>query len=342
MADIGTTYLGLKLKNPLVAASCTLTEHDDSILKLEDAGIGAVVLRSMFEEEITAGVSGMYSELAYTETAFAMEYLRADLPALLGPEAYLNRLAAIKKRVRIPLIASCNCLKKTQWVSYAQKIEQAGADALELNLYRMPLDATEKSANVEERDLDTVRAVAESVKIPVAVKLSPYYTALIPFAFALQQAGVKGLVLFNRFLQTDIDIDRQRFFYRPDFTTPDALPLQLRWTAVLRNILRTDLAVSGGIHSGRELIKSLLVGANVGYICSALYQNQDHKALISGILATLTEWMETKAYADLGAFRGKLRETDLTDGEGFERNQYTKRGNGEEIPGDGYLPRQGI
>ena len=335
MANTGTTYLGLNLKNPLVAGASTLTEHADSILRLEDAGIGAVVLRSMFEEEITADVADMYHELAYTETAFAMEYLRADLPARLGPEASLNRLAAIKKRVGIPVIASCNCLKKAQWVSYARKIEQAGADALELNLYRMPLDATKTSETVEARDLDTVRAVVEAVKIPVAVKLSPYYTALIPFAFALQQTGVKGLVLFNRFLQTDIDIDREKFFYRPDFTTPDALPLQLRWTAVLRNILRTDLALSGGIHSGRELIKSLLVGANVGYICSALYQNLDHKALISGILSTLNGWMETKAYAGLDAFRGKLRETDLTDGEGFERNQYTKQGNGEEVFGVG-------
>lgn len=324
MADLGTTYLGLNLKNPLVASSCTLTEHEDAILRLEDAGIGAVVLRSMFEEEITADVAGMYNELAYTESAFAMEYLRADLPARLGPEASLNRIASIKKRVGIPVIASCNCLHKAQWVSYAKKIEQAGADALELNLYRMPLDATAASARVEVGDLDTVRAVTESVNIPVAVKLSPYYTALIPFAFALQQAGVKGLVLFNRFLQTDIDIDREGFFYKPDFTTSDTLPLQLRWTAVLRNILRTDLAVSGGIHTGRDLVKSLLVGANVGCICSALYQNQDHKALIAGILETLTRWMETKAYTGIDAFRGKLRETDLTDGEGFERNQYTR------------------
>ena len=329
MADIGTRYLGLNLKNPLVASSCTLTGREDAILELEDAGIGAVVLRSIFEEEIKADVSGMYRELAYTETAFAMEYLRADLPARLGPEAHLDKIVSIKRRVGIPVVASCNCLTKDGWVSYAKKIEQAGADALELNLYRTPLDMTATSADVEARDLETVRAVLDAVRIPVAVKLGPYYTALLPFAYSLQQAGVKGLVFFNRFLQTDIDLDRMRFSARPDFTGPGDLARQLRWTALLRNALRADIAVSGGIHSAGDLVKALLVGANAGCVCSALYQAKDRKALVEGILAGLTQWMDAKGYGCIEAFRGSFRETDVTDGKGFEQSHYVKQDGGE-------------
>lgn len=324
MADLNTTYLGLKLKNPLVASSSPMTNQADSIARLEDAGVAAVVLRSIFEEQIRSEVSDMYKDLEGETSQFALEYLRADLPAQLGPENYLRKIEEIRKRVKIPVIASCNCLEKSAWVSYAKKIEQAGADALELNLYHMPVDPDETSGQVEARNLALVQAVVSQVKLPVAVKLSYHYTALLPYARKLDAIGVKGIVLFNRFLQTDVDINTESIFYTPNYTSPKVLHSQLRWTAVLRDWVKADIAVSGGIHSGDELIKAILVGANVGYICSVLHLHPDNARVVQSILNRISAWMDAKGYRDTAAFRGKLRETNLRDGKGFERAQYVK------------------
>ena len=324
MANIETRYLGLHLKNPLIASSGPLTRQPGSVAMLEDAGIAAVVLRSIFEEQITAETSSMYAALENETSAFALEYLRADLPGQLGPEEYLRRLDAIRKRVKIPVIASCNCLSKAKWIAYARKIAQTGADALELNLYHMPVDPEETSEQIEARNVDLVRAVINEVKIPIAVKLSYHYTALPAYVRKLDRAGVKGVVLFNRFLQTDVDINRERIFYAPNYSSPNVLHSQLRWAAVLRNFIHADIGISGGIHSGDDLVKALLVGANVGMICSVLHLHPDASRTINQILTRLQEWMVDKGYADLDAFRGKLRESNLHDGRGFERAQYVK------------------
>ncbi len=323
MADLTTTYLGLTLKNPLIASSSPLTGQADSVARLEQAGVSAVVLKSIFEEQIRAETSEMYAALEGETSGFAMEYLRADLPARLGPEAYIEGVQEMRRRVSIPLICSVNCVQPDQWVNYARKLEEAGADALELNLYHMPVDPNETSAQVEARYLALVQAVMGVVRLPVAVKLSQHVTALMPFARSLAGAGVRGLVLFNRFLQTDVDIESETLLYAPNYSTPQVLHEQLRWTAVLRDWVRCDLAVSGGIHSGVELAKALLVGADVGYVCSALLARQD-MGVIREILDGLSAWMGRKGYACLADFRGKLRETDLQDGHGFERSQYVK------------------
>lgn len=324
MADITTSYLGLKLKNPLVASSSPLTNQADSVARMEDAGMSAVVLRSIFEEQITADISDMYADLENETSQYALEYLRADLPGQLGPESYLRQLEAVRKRVSIPIIASCNCLSKAKWVSYAKKIAQTGADALELNLYHMPVDPDESSDQVEARNLDLVKAVVDEISIPVAAKLSYHYTALLPYARKMDALGVRGLVLFNRFLQTDVDINTEEIFYTPNYSSPKVLHSQLRWTAVLRDFIKADIAISGGIHTGDELIKALLVGANVGYVCSVLHLHPDTERVVRSILTRLEAWMDAKGYADIQAFRGKLRETDLHDGKGFERSQYIK------------------
>lgn len=323
MVNLETSYLGLKLKNPLVASSSPLTSRPEAVEQLEQAGVGAVVLKSIFEEQIRSETAEMYAALEGEPSGFAMEYLRADLPAQLGPEAYLDTVREMRKRVRVPIICSVNCVEPAQWVSYARKIEDVGADALELNLYHMPVDPNESSAQVEARNIALVEAVMREVRLPVAVKLSQHVTALMPFARRLDQAGVKGLVLFNRFLQTDVDLESESLFYAPNYSTPVVLHEQLRWAAVLRNWVGCDLAVSGGIHGGAELAKALLVGANVGYVCSALLVRQD-TGVIRQALCELEAWMAKKGYAALEDFRGRLSETDLTDGRGFERSQYVK------------------
>jgi dihydroorotate dehydrogenase (fumarate) len=321
MADLTTTYLGLALKNPLIASSSPLTSQPDSVERLEQAGVAAVAVKSIFEEQIRAETAEMVEALEEEASGAAMEYLRADLPGQLGPEKYLACVKEMRRRVKIPIICSINCVRPDEWVSYARKIEDVGADALELNLYHMPVDPGETSAQVEARNAALVSAVTGVVRLPVSVKLSQHVTALIPYARALERLGVRGLVLFNRFLQTDVDIEREAMFYAPNYSTPAVLHEQLRWAAVLRGQVGCDLAVSGGIHSGAELAKALLVGANVGCVCSALLVRQDPR-VIREIVGGLEAWMDRKGYASLGDFRGKLREANLTDGQGFERSQY--------------------
>lgn len=323
MVSLKTSYLGLELKNPLIVSSNPLTNNVEAVARLEQAGAAAVVMRSIFEEQIRSDASDMYAALEGDTSGVAMEYLRADLPGQLGPEKYLEKIADMRKRVKIPIIASVNCVDASQWVTYARKIERAGADALELNLYHMPVDPDETADRVEARRMTLVKAVVAEVKLPVAVKLSHHYTTLLPFARMLDALGVKGLVLFNRFLQTDVDIEKETIFFATNYSSPKVLHSQLRWTAVLRDWVRCSLAISGGIHSGDELVKSLLVGADVGYICSVLHVRHDF-AVIREILDGLAAWMERKGYNELSDFRGKLRETNLKDGCGFERSQYVK------------------
>lgn len=323
MSNLKTSYLGLELKNPLVVSSNPLTNDVDAVARLEEAGAAAVVMRSIFEEQIQDDVSDMYAALEGDTSMAALEYLRADLPGQLGPESYLEKIAAMRERVDIPIIASVNCVSPDRWVSYAKKIERAGADALELNLYHMPVDPNETSEKVELRNAAMVKAVMAEVKLPVAVKLSQHFTALLPFARVLDAVGVRGLVFFNRFLHTDVNIEDESIFYATNYSSPKVLHSQLRWTAVVRDFVRCNIAVSGGIHSSEELVKALLVGADVGYICSVLHVREDF-GVIREILDGLEAWMSRKGYGALSDFRGKLRETDLRDGVGFERTQYVR------------------
>ena len=322
--DIHTSYLGLSLKNPLIVGSCPLTSSVESVKELEVAGAAAVVVRSIFEEQIRADTEQMNTDLADYGTGFALDYLRADLGMRLGPEKYVDEIHAIHKAVSIPVIASINCVSADQWVTFARKIERAGADALEVNLYDIPQNTNETSNDVEARHLALVKAIKAVVKLPITIKLSPYYTNLLSFVRKLDQLGINGVVLFNRFLQPDLNIETESLTYEVNYSREQDLRLPLRWVAILRDHVRCDIAISGGVHNAAGVTKGVLAGATVAYLCSALYQNDDHRAVIGGMIDTLAAWMQRKDYADLAAFRGKQREQVLGDGEGFERAHYFK------------------
>ena len=323
MANLTASYLGLELKNPLIVSSNPLTDSVASVVRLEKAGAAAVVMRSIFEEQMNADTSGMVSALEGDSSMAALEYLRANLPGQFGPEKYIEKLKAMRQSVGIPVIASINCVEAANWVGYAKKLEHAGASALELNLYHMPVDPNETSSDVEARRLAAVKAVLAAVKVPVTVKLSNHYTSLLSFTRMLDAAGVRGIVLFNRFLQTLVNAETETIYYAPDYSSPKVLHSQLRWTAVIRDWVRCSLALSGGIHSGDDLAKALLVGADVGYICSVLHVRHSLSA-IQEILEGLSAWMDRKGYESIADFRGKLRESNLKNGSGFERMQYVK------------------
>ena len=323
MPSLATTYLGLSLKNPIVASSCPLTSELKTARALEEAGVGALVVRSIFEEQIRDEVAHMYAALEEAGSSAALDYLRADLPMRLGPEKYIENLKVLRRELKIPIIASVNCIAPDQWVKFARKIESTGVDALELNVYDIPDTPTVNSAAIEQRHTELVEAIRAEVSLPIAVKLSPYYTGLANVACRMNRLGVKGLVLFNRFLQPDIDIETLELVYEVHRSHPDDLRLPLRWIAILRNLVRCDLALSSGVHSAEAAIKALLAGANAVYCCSALYRKPEG-SVTREILDGLNAWMTRHDFASIDAFRGRMRERELGDGRGFERAHYVR------------------
>ena len=243
MADLSTKYMGLELRSPLVVASCTLTADPDKAAALEAAGAGALVMKSIFEEQVRADVADMYEDLDSLMHPEAFEYLSADLPMQLGPEKYLQRIAEVKAAVGVPLIASVNCSIRTQWISFAERIQGAGADAIELNIYDIPDDPDQPGAEVERKHLDLVTAIKKAVSVPVAVKIGPYYSSLLEFARRLAGVEVDAIVLFNRFFQPDIDVDTLKLKTGINFSRPEDIRVPLRWIAMLRDpVVGRDLA----------------------------------------------------------------------------------------------------
>jgi len=292
--DLTSTYLGLPLKNPLVAPSCSLTGSPESARKIEASGFAALVARSIFEE---------------------------DLAKI--HDHHLENLRAIRAAVSIPVIASVNCRAHTSWGPFAREIESTGVAAIELNLYDIPEDPAETSAAIEARQLDLVRQVVSSTRLPVSVKLSPYYTALIPFCRSLQEAGVRGLVLFNRFMQPDINTETSHLRFNVNFSTSKDLRLPLRWIAILRDQLSIDLALTGGVHTADDAIQAILVGATVVCPCSVLYQRHDANPA-GEILDGLKGWLARKGHQQVSEFRGSMRTQAFGDRTGFERTHYMK------------------
>ena len=323
MPSLETTYLGLPLKNPIIASSCPLTSSLDSARRLEAAGAGAIVVRSIFEEQIRQEVSNLYDALADSGTSAALDYLRADLPMQLGPETYVANLRALRQGLKIPVIASVNCIAADQWIAFARKLQHAGADALEMNVYDVPDDPEEDSAAIEARHVKLVESIRAEVTIPISVKLSPYYTGLMHFARHLNRLGVGAMVLFNRFLQPDIDVDRLELVYQVHLSHPDDLRLPLRWVAILRDRVGCDLALSSGVHDAKAAIKALLAGANAVYLCSALFRKPTGH-VITEILQGLEAWMAEHAFATIPDVRGRMRERVLGDRHGFERAHYVR------------------
>lgn len=323
MANLQTTYLGLELKNPLVVSSSSLTGSLENVLAAEAAGAGAVVLKSIFEEQIKLDVAGMYDALSGDMHPEAYEYLTADLPMEMGPSGYVDKLRRMKERLNIPVIASVNCIKPDQWISFARKLEAAGADALELNIYDFPERAAVTAVEIEDRHVELVRRVAAEAHIPVAVKIGPQYTSVPNMVRRFETAGAAGVVMFNRFLQPDINIDALALSFHISYSRSQDLLLPLRWIAMTRPQTTCSLALTTGVHSGDDVVKAILAGADTVQLCSVIYeQGLD---CIQCVLTALEDWMERHEMEHLASFRGRLKESTLSaDHQGFARAQYIK------------------
>jgi dihydroorotate dehydrogenase (fumarate) len=319
MADLATQYLGLKLPTPLVLASSALSNRIDNLETAEGHGAGAVVLRSLFEEQLEAANTALEEELARgaDSNPEARTYFP---PQRVGPHEYLSLVERAKRSLRIPVIASLNCCAPGSWTGYARDIEQAGADALEVNLYAVEVDPAVSSADVEARYLDVVRAVRGAVKIPIAVKLSPFFTSLGHFAAKLDQAGVNGLVLFNRFLQPDLSLEKMAATPTMTLSAPAEALLPLRWIALLHGRVRADLAASTGIHDAPAALKQILAGARVVQLASTLVKSGIPH--MGKVLQGMEEWLDRRGASSIDDVRGTLSQRAVQDPGAFERAQY--------------------
>lgn len=323
MADLTTTYMGLKLRNPIIAASSGLTNSVEDIKEFEENGAGAVVLKSIFEEEIRRelekdmGSMNMETFL-YPET---MDYYDnyAEDDSLTN---YLRLIREAKQAVNIPIIASINCVTAEKWPYYAETLQDAGADALELNVFVMPSDFEKSSEENEKVYFDIVNEVQKHVKIPVSLKISFYSSNLGAFIQKLSNTGIRGLVLFNRFYSPDIDINNFDMLSTNVTSSPSELPISLRWIGIMHNRVGCDLAATTGIHDGAAIIKQILAGANAVQIASAFYKNG--KGIIKYMLSDLTTWMDQKDFKTLDDFRGKMSQDKAQNPAAYERMQFMK------------------
>lgn len=320
--DLTTTYLGMKLRTPLVPSASPLSDEIDNIKRMEDAGASAVVLSSLFEEQLLLDRYELHHHLTHGAESFAeaLTYTPEPDDIRLGAEDYLERIRKAKEAVAIPIIASLNGISIGGWTDYANLIQEAGADALELNIYYIPTDPTLTGAEVEQTYLDILTIVKSLVTIPVAVKLSPFFSNLANMAKRLDEAGADALVLFNRFYQPDIDLDN--LVVRPNviLSTPHALRLPLRWIAILYGRIRADLAATSGIHTAQDVIKMLMAGANITMLCSTLLRHGiDHISLIE---QRLRQWMEEREYESVRQMRGSMSQVHCANPAEFERAQY--------------------
>ncbi len=320
--NLSTRYLGLDLPHPLVSGASPLADDLDSVRRLEDAGASAIVLRSLFEEQITREqVSAFLHTEAHGESfAEAMSYFPSPQSFVFGPEEYLEHLGRVKAAVKVPVIASLNGTTPGGWLDYPPLIESTGADALELNLYRLAFDPALSGQEVERETVEVVREVRRAVRIPLAVKLSPFYSSLAHLARQIDQAGADGLVLFNRFYQPDIDPEALELNRSLHLSDSRELPLRLRWLGVLSGQLRASLAVSGGVHSGRDAIKAVMAGAHAVQVVSALLKNGPEYLKV--LRQDMTDWMREFEWESLEAMRGNMSLGRCPDPAVYERANY--------------------
>ncbi len=323
MLDLSTHYLGLDLKNPVVPSASPLTRKVDNAKRMEDAGAAALVMHSLFEEEIALTSHQLDYFLSYAEESFPeATSLFPDLNYNIGPEEYLEQLHRIKSAVKIPVIGSLNGVSTGSWIDYARRIEQAGADALELNVYYIASNPEQTSAEVEKMYVDLVREVKGNVKIPVAVKLGHHFTAFANFVQQVVSAGADGLVLFNRFYQPDIDLENLEVTPDLNLSSSYELRLRLRWIALLRGRIKADLAVTGGVHTAQDVLKSMMAGANVAMTTSALLQSGIQQ--IEVILRDLTNWMTEHEYESVRQMQGSMSQKAVPMPTVFERANYMR------------------
>jgi dihydroorotate dehydrogenase (fumarate) len=322
--DLTTKYLGLKLKNPLVPSASPFSKTIDGVKKLEDAGASAVVVYSLFEEQIEHEDNEFEHYMSYGTESFAeaLTYFPKPAEYNLGPEEYLKHISKLKKSVDIPIIGSLNGVSKGGWMKYAKLIEEAGVDALELNVYYIASNINDESTKIEEIYIRDLRAIKSIVKIPVAIKLSPYFSSVGNMAKRLDEAGADGLVLFNRFYQPDIDLEKLEVLHNLELSTSNDLCLPLRWIATLYGKVKANLAATSGIHIYQDVLKALMVGSDVTMMCSELLANGTER--ISVILKELEMWMEKNEYSSIEMMKGSMSQKSVADPAAFERANYMK------------------
>lgn len=324
MTDLSTTYLGLNLKNPLVASASPLSKKLDRAKKLEEAGISAIVMYSLFEEQIIHESLELDHFLNRGADSFpeALSYLPDGGMYGISPEKYLNQLGAIKKALNIPVIGSLNGVSKGGWTNYARKIEEAGADALELNVYYIATDLNMTSRDIEDTQVELVAEVKSAIKIPLAVKISPFVTSIPNFAKRLVEAGADGLVLFNRFYQPDFDLDELEIVHSLDLSTSSDLRLPLRWISILHGKINTDFALTSGVHSYTDVLKAMMSGAKVAMMASNLLHSGEQ--VIGPMLSDLKAWMQEREYESIQQMQGSMSQKSVKEPAAFERANYMK------------------
>jgi dihydroorotate dehydrogenase (fumarate) len=322
--DLSTTYLGLKLKHPLIVGASPMVGDIDQVKRLEDAGAAAVVMQSLFEEQLLFEQSAQQSYVDAFENANAeaMSFLPKSGDYVFGPDAYLEQIRKVKAAVKVPVIGSLNGISNSGWLDYSAKIEQAGADALELNVYALPTAADDAAAALEQRLAEMVKHVKGKVKIPVAVKLSPFFTSPVNVASQLVAAGVDGLVIFNRFYQPDIDIEQLEVRHSLELSTSSELRLRLRWLAVLSAKVKTSLAVTGGVHTGSDALKAVMAGASAVQVVSAILKNGP--SWIAKTRDEMKVWLESRDYNSLAQALGSMNLARCPDPGIYERGNYMK------------------
>lgn len=322
MANLQSTYMGIPLKNPFVVGACSMTAHMDSIKRIEDAGAAAMVIQSLFEEQIQLQKARMEEELTINDN------LDAEIQDLFpdvkhgGPEEHLMWVRKTKEAVTIPVIGSLNCINPATWAEWALKMEQTGVDGLELNFFAIPVDATRSAAEVEAEQLDALKQVKAKVKVPISVKLSPFYTSPLDIVHKMDQVGVAGFVLFNRMFHPSFNIEKETGQYPFNLSTSNDHRLALRFAGLLHGNVKASLCASNGIHTGEDAIEVLLAGADVFQAVSTLYKNR--VTVIESILKEIESWMDRKGYASLDDFRGKLSVEKTPDKWTYRRAQYVK------------------
>jgi dihydroorotate dehydrogenase (fumarate) len=320
--DLSTTYLGFTLPHPFMPGASPLVDDLDMVRRLEDAGAAAIVMHSLFEEQLIGEqlAHAAYSEVPSESFFEALSYFPPAAAFALGPDEYLEQLRRIKAAVRVPVVASLNGRDAGGWLAYAHLLAEAGADALELNVYELATDPRESAAVIEDRLLAMVRAVRQSVAIPVAVKLSPYYTALAHLAEQLDAAGVDGLVLFNRFYQADIDVEQLEVARTLHLSDSSELLLRVNWLAVLSPHVRASLAVSGGVHTALDAVKAVMAGADAVQMVSALLRHGPEH--LRAVREAAAEWLEAHEYESLRQMRGSMNLQRCPDPQAFARVNY--------------------
>jgi dihydroorotate dehydrogenase (fumarate) len=322
--DLTTSYLGLTLKNPVVASASPLSHSLDAMRRLEDAGVSAVVMYSLFEEQIAHEQAELNHYLSYGSESFAeaLTYFPEPTTYNLGPEEYIELIHRAKASLNIPIIGSLNGISTGGWIKYAKKMEEAGADAIELNVYYIPTDPRMTGKDVEDRYIEVLTAVKTTVRIPVAMKLSPFFSALANMAQRFDNAGADGLVLFNRFYQPDVDLETLDVVPNLHLSSPAELRIPLRWIAILFGRIKAGMAASTGIHTAEDVLKVLMAGADVAMMTSALLRiGPKH---VSSVLSALEQWMLQHEYISVKQLKGSMSQKAVADPAAFERANYMK------------------